>query len=441
MNKTTLLRICSGLILIMVAACGAQKAAPKADEPDLAPLVAEVPKPDPADSFFAPVLDQLDDRLAASVTNGHVASLSYALIKDGQRVRSGFFGSRTLGGEEPVNDKTIYRLSSMTKPVTAVAILMLQEDGKLDLDDPITKYLPEMQSLRVSNSPGSSSKPAMHSAPEAPTVRQLLTHTAGFGYAYGKQDYVNRQFVERNVLTAPSMDELVRRTAGIPLKYDPGTAWSYSIASDLQGAIIERITGQSLGDFMQARIFGPLNMTDTAFAVSAAQKDRLADATAWTPDTPIHRVDGPLATMDRASIPVALGGQGLLSTLADYERFALMLLNDGTLDGQILLKPESVTLLRTNALPVVDPAAPRTFFKRKAGTGYGFGVGVVTDTIQSGLAAPEGTYYWDGASGTWFWIDPKNHVIFIGLQQNFSPAGVNRRPSAMRSVYHAIYSD
>ena len=246
MNKTTLLRICSGFILVMVVACGAQKAAPKADEIDLAPLAAEVPKPDPADSFFAPVLDQLNDRLAASVTNGHVASLSYVLIKDGQRVRSGFFGSRSLGGDEPVNDKTIYRLYSMTKPVTAVAILMLQEDGKLDLDDPITKYLPEMQSLKVSNSPGSSKQPTTHPAPEAPTIRQLLTHTAGFGYADGKQDYVNRQFVERNVLTAPSMDELVRRTAGIPLKYDPGTAWSYSIASELQGAIIERITGASL---------------------------------------------------------------------------------------------------------------------------------------------------------------------------------------------------
>ena len=182
-------------------------------------------------------------------------------------------------------------------------------------------------------------------------------------------------------------------------------------------------------------------MTDTTFAISAQQKVRLADATAWTPETPIHLVGGPLATMDRASIPVDLGGQGLLSTVADYERFALMLLNNGTLDGQTLLKPESVTLLRTNALPVVDPAAPRTLFKRKAGTGYGFGVGVVTDTIQSGLAAPEGTYYWDGASGTWFWIDPKNNVIFIGLQQNFSPAGVNKRASAMRSVYHAIYSD
>tara|TARA_R110001606_G_scaffold52007_2_gene128895 strand:+ start:327 stop:1604 length:1278 start_codon:yes stop_codon:yes gene_type:complete len=425
----------------MIVACGAQKPAPEPADPTLAPLVVEVPKNDPADSFFTPVLDKLDDSLAASVKNGHVTNLSYALIKDGERIRSGFFGSRTLGGEEPVDDKTIYRLYSMTKPVTAVAILILQEDGKLDLDDPVTKYLPEMQSLKVSNSPDSSRKPTTHPAPEAPTIRHLLTHTAGFGYADGKQDYVSRQFVERKVLRAPSMDELVRRTAGIPLKYDPGTAWSNSIASDLQGAIIERITGKSLGDFMQERIFGPLNMTDTAFYVSPEQQDRLADATAWTPDSPIHLVDGPVAKVDRASVPVDLGGQGLVSTLSDYERFALMLLNDGTLDGQTLLKPESVTLLRTNALPIVDPEVPQTMFKRKVGTGYGFGVGVVTNTIQSGLAAPEGTYFWDSASGTWFWIDPRNKVIFIGLQQNVSPAAVNMRTSSMRSVYHAIYSE
>ena len=441
MTRKTLVRICSGLLLISVAACGAQDSKPKAGEQAVEPLVVEAPKSNPEDSFFTPILDKLDDSLAATVKSGRVASLSYALIKDGERVRSGFIGSRTLEGDEPVSDKTIYRIYSMTKPVTAVAILMLQEDGKLDLDDPITKYLPEMTSLQVANSPGSATKSATHPVPQPPTIRQLLTHTAGFGYGDGKQDYINRQFTDRKVLAAPSMDEVVRRAAAIPLKYDPGTAWSYSIASDLQGAIIERITGKSLGDFMEERIFGPLKMTDTAFYVSPEQTARLADATAWMPDTPIHLVGGPLAKMDRASVPVDYGGQGLVSTLADYERFALMLLNDGTLDGQTLLNPDSVTLLRTNALPVVDPEAPQTMFKRKAGTGYGFGVGVVTDTIQSGLAAPEGTYFWDGASGTWFWVDPRNKVIFIGLQQNFSPAGVNMRASSMRSVYHAIYSE
>nr|WP_321441065.1 serine hydrolase domain-containing protein [uncultured Hyphomonas sp.] len=414
---------------------------PDQQEVDAGIALTEPAKPPAIQSFHMPTLKRLDADMQQFVQSGKVANIAYALIKDGEWVQTGYYGTRTLDGSEPVDEHTIYRVYSMTKAVTAVSMLMLLEEGKFSLDDPITRFLPELDNLQVTRTFQASDGAGLHPASRPPTMRELLTHTAGFAYGAGRPDYANRKFTERKVDGAATNEEYLKRIAGVPLMYEPGTAWSYSAASDLQGIIIERITGERLGDFMKRRIFDPLGMVDTGFSVSDEQRSRLADFTAWTPDHPMKKVSGPMQNMKAAQLPRDAGGHGLVSTIADYERFADMLLHDGTWEDQTLVSAESLSLLRTSGTNFVNSETGQPMYEPFRGTGFGFGVAVITDTIRSGLGAPEGTFFWDGAAGTWFWVDPYHDLIFIGMVQNVSANPVMPRKTAMRDVYHALFTD
>ena len=438
-HVTASMKFAAVSFLILATACG-QPAGDNTGTADAVAAETEAPTPDPKESFTPSILAMLDQEMAAVVRDRKVASLSYVLIKDGQRVASGFHGTRTLDGAEPVDDWTLYRIYSMTKPVTAVGLLMLYEEGKFELDDPITDFLPELSSLAVFDGQSGGNvrtRPVGH----VPTMRELLLHTAGFGYTDGRADYVSQQFLARQVDGAASSDELVKKVAGIPLRFQPGEAWAYSIASDLQGVIIERISGQSLEAFLGDRIFAPLGMTDTEFTVDEAGSARLAVLTSWTPEISIQPLAGPAQTLRPEEVSRYSGGHGLVSTIADYERFAALLLNGGTLGDVTLLKPETVSMMTANGLTFVDANTGLPLHRPSRGVGYGFGVGVIDDTIASGLGAPEGSYYWDGAAGTWFWIDPRHDLIFIGMLQNISSTPVSMRRSAMQRVYHALITD
>ena len=443
MKKSLLAKAALPLALSLVlASCGASAPGREAPADEAAGLqLPEREKPPAIESFYAPVLKRLDEDMQQYVQSGKVANIAYALIKDGEWVQTGYYGTRTLDGTDPVDEHTIYRVYSLTKAVTAVSMLMLLEEGKFSLDDPITRFLPELENLKVTRTFEAGDGNRLRAAERAPTMRELLTHTAGFAYGGGRADYANRVFMERGVDGATTNEEYLRRLAGVPLMYQPGTAWSYSAASDLQGIIIERITGERLGDFMKRRIFDPLGMPDTGFSVNEEQRSRLADFTAWTPGQPLARVSGPMQDMNAAALPRDAGGHGLVSTIADYERFADMLLHEGTLDGQTLLSPDSVRLLRTSGTDFPDPETGFPRYEPFRGTGFGFGVAVVTNTIRSGLGAPEGTFFWDGASGTWFWVDPYHDIIFVGMVQNLSATPVMPRKTAMMDVYHALFTD
>jgi len=429
------------LILFLMSCSAKETAAPGPAEEETALISTQAGNAPAIESFYGPILEQLDEDMQQYVQSGKVSNLAYALIKDGDRIQSGYFGTRTLNGSDPVDDRTIYRIGSMTKAVTAVSLLMLLEEGKFSLDDPITRFLPELNNLQVTRSFQSGSSGGLRPADRAPTMQELLTHTAGFAIGDGQTDYANRVFQQQGVDGATTNEEYLKRLSGVPLMYQPGTAWSYSAASDLQGIIIERISGERLGAFMKRRIFDPLGMVDTGFSVSDAQRDRLADVTAWTPGQPLAKIEGPMQDMDAAHLPRDAGGHGLVSTIADYERFAEMLLYEGTLDGERLLSPDSVRLLRTSGTDFSDPETGFPMYQPFRGTGFGFGVAVVTNTIRSGLGAPEGTYFWDGAYGTWFWIDPYHDIIFIGMVQNLSANPVMPRKTAMTDVYHALFTD
>ncbi|MEZ5984650.1 MAG: serine hydrolase domain-containing protein [Hyphomonas sp.] len=429
-------------LALALAACGAADKTGSTETEDEAALEVPVRDVRPAkDSFYGPVLQRLDDDMRRYVDTGMVANISYALIKNGEWVQTGYYGTRTLDGTDPVDEHTIYRIYSMTKAVTAVSLLMLLEEGRFSLDDPITLYLPELEGLKVTRSYGASDGRGLRTVSRPPTMRELLTHTAGFAYGAGRSDYANKVFLERNVEGAKTNEEYLKRIAGVPLMYEPGTAWAYSAASDLQGIIVERLTGERLGTFMKERIFDPLGMVDTGFSVSDEQRARLADFTVWTPGEPLTRVTGPLQDMKAVNFPRDAGGHGLVSTIADYQRFAQMLLQDGSLDGVTLLNPASVNLLRTNGTAFRNPETGFPIHESARGAGFGFGVGVITNTIRSGLGAPEGSYFWDGASGAWFWIDPMHDIVFIGMVQSDPATPVRPRRTAMVDVYHALFTD
>lgn len=429
MNIRTILVMLS---LALVNACGEDVSTVM--EP--APRATQSPPTPPA--FDQGFLDRLDAELQGPVQNGKYRNVAYTLLKDGQRVHSGFMGPHNESNSQTVNDRTIYRVYSMTKPVTAVGLMKLHEDGEFQLDDPLTDYLPELAELEVLQRIDANGEPVTAPPARMPTIRDLLSHTAGFGYGSGRPDYVNARMDAEGVLNKTSSAEMITAVVKVPLAYEPGGGWQYSIASDVQGALIERISGKPLSVFLEAEIFAPLNMQDTGFWVDEANRARLAPLTAWAPDTGRTNIESPEAAMVRAGLPYEAGGHGLVSTLADYERFLLMLMNGGELDGVRILKPETIGLITANALPPppedmsVKPAGPGY------GLGFGFGVATVEDYMAAGLNAPNGTYYWEGAAGTWFWVDPENKIIFIGMVQNLSPhVGSMRKPS-MQGVYRAL---
>lgn len=383
----------------------------------------------PADvGFDAARLQRLDAAMKRSVDEGRVAGVQTLLVRHGKTVHAQTYGKANTEAGKPLKDDAIYRIYSMSKPITGVAMMILYEEGKWSLDDPITKYLPELKDLQVYTGE-KDGKPVLVPAKRAPTMRELMSHTAGFGYGLGDQHPVDKQFRADKVFEATSMDDLVTRVGKIPLMFQPGEHWSYSIAVDLQGAIVERLSGQTFGDFLDQRLFGPLKMTDTAFQTGRAKADRLSAVYVMNPKTRrLEEAKGFASNQlpDYTQPPNAqFGGMGLVSTAADYARLCQMLLNDGELDGARILSPASVELMGTNVIPDAarvgsDGRAASDFNEN---VGFGLDFMVVENPRAAGAMVGKGTMSWGGAAGTWFWVDPKNDLFFVGMIQRFGPAG------------------
>jgi CubicO group peptidase (beta-lactamase class C family) len=331
----------------------------------------------------------------------------------------------------------------MTKPVTGVAMMILYEEGKWLPSDPISKFIPEFANLKVFK--GTDSNGAIITAPpdHAPTMAELLTHTAGFTYGLFGSTPVDKLYIEKKVLAASSLHDFIERLSGIPLVYQPGTKWVYSVSMDIQGYIIEKLSGKSLPDFMEERIFKPLGMKDTAFFVPKDKRGRFA--TLYGEDaegklTPIGAPSDPKA--DYVSQPgAAMGGGGLVSTTRDYARFAQMLLNHGALDGIRILAPPTVDLMTANHLAskllTGEYGIAETVIQR--GRGWGYDMAVITDPAAVNDVVGKGTFYWSGAADTWFWIDPANDLIFIGMAQRMiGPHWPNVHGLSHPPVYGAL---
>lgn len=400
--------------------------------------------------FNAERLKRLDEHMQAMVDHGQIAGGVTLLARHGRIVHAKAFGARELSGE-PMPMDAIFRIRSETKPVTGVAMMILYEQGLWQLDDPISKYVPEFANLRIASGVDAAGQPILTPISRPPTMRELMTHTAGFAYgiADDPSSPPDKAYYQAGVLQSGSLEELVRKVSGLPMFSEPGQLWRYSVAADIQGYIVEKLSGETLPVFMEEHIFAPLGMKDTAFYVPAEKMGRLAALYDADPVTGklVPAVEG--AWRDVSRLPAApLGGGGLLSTAGDFARFAQMILNKGELEGVRILKPESVALMTQNHLPpgfvvttngttgVLKPG-PRPF-PFAAGMGYGLDVAVAVDPAASGAPVGPGTISWGGSAGTWFWIDPANDLFFIGMIQRLGGVGPGLDAQSRSLVYQAI---
>jgi len=319
----------------------------------------------------------------------------------------------------------------MTKPVTGVAMMMLYEEGKWQLNDPVSRYIPDFGRLKVYTGKNEDGTPKLEDAKRSMTMRELMTHTGGLGYVLSAANPVDKMIIDGNVLNAGApLQSMIDGLVKIPLLAQPGTRWSYSIAVDVQGYLVEKFSGQSFGDFARTRIFEPLGMKDTAFYVPKGKMARFAQ---------VHTGSGSSLAVDTnrpdpTVVPLGpSGGGGLYSTAMDYARFCQMLLQGGQLNGVRLLAPRTVEMMRTNH---VNPDPLKTM---PPGTGWGMDFQIVTDAAAAGDSVSNGTFSWFGIAGTWFWIDPVKDLAFVGMVQHQS-LGTTRPIHAMsRSlVYQAI---
>jgi len=358
-------------------------------------------------------LERLHQVLNRTVDDGSHSGYILLIARDGKIVDWQAHGQRDLSTGATLERTDIVRMFSMSKLITSTAVLILVEEGRLKLDDPIGNYLPALAHPKVYLS-GPIESPVLEDARTPVTVRQLLTHTSGYYYDFTAEGALAQYYDKASLWTATSMDEYVERVSHLPLASQPGTAYRYSISTDLLGAIVEKISGQKFGDFLAQRIFAPLGMTDTAFALPKEKHARVALVHEKDPSGKLssHTPFSQIPTPDQARFQS--GGGGLYSTAADYVRFAQMLLNGGRLGEVRILGRKTVELMTANHLS--DLANPHPFGNKAQG--FGLGVRVITDLGQSNVATSLGSFGWDGMATTNVQIDPKERLVTILLYQH-----------------------
>jgi CubicO group peptidase (beta-lactamase class C family) len=381
--------------------------------------------------------------LQKTVDDRQLPGIVTAMARHGKVVDFRAYGKKDLASGAPVDKDTLFRIYSMTKPVTGVAMMILYEQGKWSPGDPIAKYIPEFAHLKVRKGADSNGQPILEEAAHAPTMAELMSHTAGFTYGIFGDTAVDKLYGEAGVFRSENLQQMIGKLAKLPLLYQPGTKWVYSVSVDIQGYLVEKFSGKTLGEFMRENIFQPLEMKDTAFHVAADRQGRFATLYSMNPRGELAVTNGGNVAMDFSKEPtMPMGGGGLVSTARDYLRFAQMLLNGGELEGRRILAPSSVALMRANRL---SPAIMNSrefgigFFTVSPGFGFGFDFGVYTDPLFISHPVGQGTYTWGGAAGTWFWIDPANDIVFVGMTQRIVAVGSPDMDTLTHeSVYQAL---
>ncbi len=372
-------------------------------------------------------LKRLDAAMKRLVDSKEFAGVVTLAARHGKIVHFRSYGQQDLARAKPMPKDAIFRIYSMTKPITGVAMMMLYEEGRWHPDDPIAKFVPQFADLRVFAGLDPNGQPILEAPAHAPTMGELMTHTAGFTYGVFDDTWVDLQYEKQGVVsrqtlmfTTSSLQELIDKLARIPLLYQPGTRWEYSVSVDIQAYIVEKLSGKTMPEFLGERIFEPLGMRDTGYYVSKEKLARLA--TLYEVDTERKALKVREQPPDPGVPPaIAAGGYGLYMTAMDYLRFAQMLLNGGELGGVRVLAPRTVELMRSNHLPEKFKNAEFGGVARliRPGVGFGYDFGVQMDPFQVGALSGAGTYTWGGAAGTWFWIDPQLDVVFVGMTQKW----------------------
>jgi CubicO group peptidase (beta-lactamase class C family) len=390
--------------------------------------------------FSSERLERLHALMQQVVDQKQLPGAVTLLARHGRVVDYRTYGMRDAASGAAMTRDTIFRAFSMTKPMTGVAMMLLYERGKWLPSDPISKYIPEFAQLKVCKGMDAAGNMILEDAIHPPTMQELMTHTAGFVYGFFGDTPVDKAYQKAGVMQSKSLQEFIEKLAKIPLAYQPGTKWVYSASMDIQGYIIEKLSGQALPDFMQDHIFKPLGMKDTGFFVSADKRGRFV--TIYRSNEKGEVVPAPGFGGEYAEQPgMPSGGGGTVTTAEDYFRFAEMLANGGELNGVRILSPASVQLMSTNHLAANLLTGEFGIGAQvmRPGLGYGYDCAVEYDPAEANLPDGRGTFFWDGAAGTWFWIDPTNDVVFVGMiQRMLGPTSPNLEYLSRSVVYAAL---
>jgi len=387
--------------------------------------------PERLQRLHAAIQDEVDEKTLAGVVT--------LLARHGKIEEERAYGKKDIASGAPMTRDTIFRIHSMTKPVTGVAMMILYEEGKWRPSDPIAKFIPEFAHLKVFKGVDANGNLILEDPAHAPTMAELMTHTAGFTYGMFGVSPVDKMYNDQHLLDSQSLQEFIDKLAKIPLLYQPGTRWVYSVSVDIQGYIIEKLSGQPLPDFMQQHIFAPLKMRDTGFYVPKEKWSRFA--TLYGGDIEGRLVARPPNDSYKTVPAMPSGGGGLVSTAEDYLRFSEMLLNGGELDGVRILSPGSVALMTSNHLAQSLMTGEFSIASEviRTGMGYGYDCAVFTDPHAADEIVGKGTFFWLGAADTWFWVDPSNDLIFVGMTQRmFGPGEPNMEQLSRPAVYQAL---
>jgi len=395
---------------------------------DLSPATAE------SVGMSSERLGRLHAAMQDLVDEGRLAGITTMIARHGRLVDAQAYGFRDREVGDSMATDDIFRIYSMSKPVTGVALMMLYEEGKFRLSDPVQRYIPEFRDLKVAASWGPNG-PVLEDLDHPPTIRELMTHTAGFAYGIGDPHPADRLYASEGVMDwNQTLEELAGKLVRLPLREQPGTQWIYSIAVDVQGYLVEVLSGQPFDEFLRERVFEPLGMMDTGFYVPEEDHDRLAQVYGYDQNGTLvaqATADSNLRNRPFLDPPTFFsGGAGLVSTTMDYLRFCQMLLNGGELDGVRILSPTTVRMIRRNHLP-------RGMEEYAPGQGFGLDFAVVLDPVEAGTFSA-GEYYWGGAAGTWFWIDPVEDLVFVGMIQQFGGLRPDVRSLSRQLVYQTI---
>jgi CubicO group peptidase (beta-lactamase class C family) len=392
-----------------------------------------------SDGFSAHGLKQIDNLMQDYVDLGKLAGVVSLIARSDQIVHQGAFGLRDLISGHSMDADAIFRIYSMTKPITSLAFMMLYEQGLLQLTDPVRKFLPEFEKVQILEPDGAHVDPDRQMI-----VLDLLRHTAGLSYGgfRNSQDPVDQLYDQADLFnSAISLDEMVRRVADLPLIHHPGEVWRYSVATDVLGRLIEVISGSPIEEFLDQHIFEPLGMVDTAFSYSTEKMDRFATVYEWVEGDGLQ----PLNASDAGNYlnpNLHLGGQGLASTAQDYLRFAQLMQNKGEWQGTRIIERETVESMVMNHLP--DALIPISYNgiveAQLPGIGFGLGFSVLTDPDQAGIMGSQGDYGWGGYAETYFWVNPREQFAAIFMAQFMPSLRYPIRNEFRTLVYQALVS-
>ncbi len=379
------------------------------------------------------------------ITPGKIAGCQVMVSRGGVPAYFRSFGQMDIERDKPVQEDTIFRIYSMTKPITSVALMMLFEEGRFQLNDPVSRFIPSWKGQQVWVS-GDGDDMETREPASPMTMRHVLSHTSGLTYGSGlfpAEHPVDKVYDKLGVNrdAGETIESFAQKLSTVPLRYDPGTQWCYSLATDVCGCLVEFISGVPFGQFLQERIFDPLGMTDTSFVVPEEKLDRLAANYGRRADKTLKLLDDPMNSLYANPNRFPSGGGGLASTTADYGRFCEMLRGGGQFEGQRIIGGRTLKLMHRNHLPNGTDLGSIAMgsFSETAYDGVGFGLGFAStlDDVAAGTIGA-GDYYWGGAASTIFWVDPVEDMFVIFMTQLMPSATFNFRGQIKNIIYGAI---